>query len=50
MLVLRIGFDHVGEFQRPPDPGGVSSKHDDNPVPELITVNKEQRVMATGRA
>jgi hypothetical protein len=41
MLVLRIGFDHVGEFQRPPDGGRVSSKHDDNPVPALMTVNKK---------
>jgi hypothetical protein len=41
MLVLRIGFDHVGEFQRPLDGGGVSSKHGDNPVPALMTVNKE---------
>jgi hypothetical protein len=41
MLALRIGFDHVGEFQRPLDGGRVSSKHGDNPVPALMTVNKE---------
>jgi hypothetical protein len=41
MLVLRIGFDHAGEFQRPPDGRRVSSRHDDNPVPALMTVNKE---------